>query len=337
MSLKNDINSRSRSKKDLSKMFSSSMGNEKSFEVGNLNFKSLSNNRLSGSIKEGSRRLPKANSSVFNNTGLSLLSTVAGQSTNNMDINELDDIATLRLLCKNLRGEVKAKNEYIKNLENNIKEKLKQIELENKTLVESVESQYKEVIDAIATLNEKKVNELVYQNNLLKNQYEEMMRKLSIEYSYDRFNMIGLAEHTEAIRGNDNRWKSKYEDLKGSFIEKLNELIAFFDRNEYRVLLEKINLYAMLCEKLGDLDVDDKLKCLIEDNKTFLNSQEYDIWVSKVKLKTIQIESEFIKGISDIETTYITGYKYIDNKQSSKLDKLQVLLDERFKVFVDYY
>jgi hypothetical protein len=326
----NNYNFKSRTNKETQQNPSSKLLKyEHSFDVGSLNFKSTDAKSFNKSGKHA-----RTNSSILK--GVNISNLIASEPnkliTNNNDINELEDVATLKLICKNLRNEIKSKNEEIKTLHSNIKEKLKLIEAENKIALEAIESGYKNLVENINNANENKINEMIYQSNLVKSQYEEIIQKLKIEYSYSKINKIDIAEHARIVQESQEMWKDNYEQLKKLFIEKLKDLINFFNKFEYKQVLEKINLYSKICGDVEKFGFNSELENYFKNNQEFFINEEYNIWVNKIRIRLVDIEKEYIENISAIEANYLCNYRSSENNKNKKLDDLQIILEERFKV-----
>lgn len=102
----------------------------------------------------------------------------------------------------------------------------------------------------------------------------------------------------------------------------------FFDKPEYRVLMEKLKFYSKFKDKIN-VDLDDMEKSSLLG----LKNDEIEILITKMKIHVIDVETEYVKGLTDLEQKYQEyEAKFQQSKADDKLESLKKLVMDKFSV-----
>ena len=102
----------------------------------------------------------------------------------------------------------------------------------------------------------------------------------------------------------------------------------FFDNPEYRILMEKLKVYLRFKDKI-QLDLNDNEKSLM----TNLKKDEIELLISKMKLHLLDVETGYLKGLSELEQKYQEyEIQFQQHKHEDKLENLKMILLDKFSV-----
>lgn len=232
------------------------------------------------------------------------------------------------LIIYNLEHELKQKNEEIKKMKKNFTDKIGLIENENKVSLNNLESEFTLLINNIKKNYYENVNGLEINSSKIKNSYDDIISKLHANILNLKNDSIDSKIHERIIQEIKTKTFIRIEDEKDNYNKKLKELIDYFDKPDYRKLMNNINFYLKFKEKF-DLNYDD----IYEIPKTNFTDQEYDLWMDKIKLNLITAECDYINGIIGIENEYNTLYDTIKYNEHEKLNLIEKEINDKFNVF----
>jgi len=116
--------------------------------------------------------------------------------------------------------------------------------------------------------------------------------------------------------------------VKSLFNKKLKEMMNFFDKPEYRILMEKIKFYTKFNEKLHIEFKENERGSMNE-----LKNDEIELLISKMKIHMIDVETRYLKGLSEMEQKYQElESKFHQSKADDKLENLKKIVLDKFSV-----
>ena len=105
-------------------------------------------------------------------------------------------------------------------------------------------------------------------------------------------------------------------------------MMNFFDNPEYRILMEKFKVYMKFKDKFI-LDLKDDEKSIMSN----LKNDEIEIILSKMKLHLLNVETGYLKGLSELEQKYQEyEIKFHQEKHDDKLENLKMIVLDKFSV-----
>ena len=241
----------------------------------------------------------------------------------NMKFNKNDN-----LIINNLEKELQGKNEEIKIMKNNFKEKIELLENENKKTVNKLEDQFNHIIENVNKNYIENVSGLEINTLHVKNEYDDTVMKLHSNILNLKNKSVELNKHENIIQDIKTKAFMKIEDYKNNYEDKLKELINYFDKPEYRKLIQNINFYMKFKEKI-DFTPED-LNFIEHIN---FSDQEYDLWMDRIKLNLITAECDYLNGVMELENNYLQIYEKIKSSEIDKFINLENEINEKFDVF----
>ncbi len=232
------------------------------------------------------------------------------------------------LIINNLENELKEKNDEIKILKNNFIEKIDLIESENKIVLNQIEEEFNRVISRMNRKYKENINGLEVNSLGIKNHYDDFITKLNLNIINLKNNTVDAKEHENLIQNLKTRALEKIEGEKNNYDEKLRELLEYFDKPEYRKLINNVNFYLKFKEKINFTN--DDLNYIEQFNFT---DQEYDIWMDRIKLNVITAECDYINGVINLESEYKLLYDKIKYNEEDKFTFIENEIKDKFDVF----
>ena len=231
------------------------------------------------------------------------------------------------LIINNLENELKEKNNEIKILKKNFKEKIFLVETENKKTISNLEDQFNNIVENINKNSSENFSGLEISNVQMKNEYDDIITKLQLNINNLKNNSVVISKHNNIIEELKINSVNKIEDTKNIYLDKLKELINYFDKPDYRKLIENLNFYMKFKEKLDFSPEDSELL----KNLNF-SEQEYEIWMDKIKLNLITAECDYINGVIELENNYLDLYEKIKSTQDNKYEIMEKEISDKFDV-----
>ena len=161
----------------------------------------------------------------------------------------------------------------------------------------------------------------------MKNEYDDIITKLQLNINNLKNNSVVISKHNNIIEELKINSVNKIEDTKNIYLDKLKELINYFDKPDYRKLIENLNFYMKFKEKLDFSPEDSELL----KNLNF-SEQEYEIWMDKIKLNLITAECDYINGVIELENNYLDLYEKIKSTQDNKYEIMEKEISDKFDV-----
>lgn len=238
-----------------------------------------------------------------------------------------DSNVTEKLIIKNLENELKERTDEIKVLKKNFKEKIDILEDENKKTIDQLEEQFNRMVENINKNHSDNVTGLELSNLQIKNEYDDLIAKFQRNILNLKSNSMPVKKHEEIIKELNTKSFVKFEEHKNIYQEKFKEVIKFFDKPDYKKLIENINFYIKFKEKI-DFTPED-LQILETSN---LSNQEFDIWMDRIKLNLVTAETDYINGIIELENNYLNLFEKIKGNEFEKFQILENEINKKFEV-----
>ncbi len=270
---------------------------------------------------------------IKENFGQFLKNTIYQNEHKGKQLNQKNPINDIfeneKVIINNLESELILKNDEIRILKKNFKEKVGLIENENKKIVNNLENQFNNVINNLNHNHIETINGLEIKTLKVKNEYDEILSKIYSNILNLKNNSVDIKKHDNIIQDLKTKSFVKIEEYKNNFDEKLRELINFFDKPDYRKLIHNINIYMKFKEKI-DFTADD-LNFIDNFNMT---NQEYELWIDRLKLNLISAECDYINGVVDLENNYLNLYEKIKLQERDKYKIVENEINEKFGVSI---
>jgi hypothetical protein len=326
---------------------------EGGFDVGNLNFRSISkklddsvnfkstnekfllNNR---SIETRSNPFTPKNKSLTPRNNARSFGLNKNTFTYNGDLdlkekqnayeysladNKSDDNIQ-KTVIKNLEQELREKNDEIKILKKNFLEKINQMEAENKKTIEQVEQQNKTSSEKLQNNHDNLKVELNFQLTQMKTQYEEILSKLVADLKLSKHNNVSIHLYNTKINEVSTKWNENNLKLKSNYEKNLSEVFNLIDKSEYKELMERIRFFDKYKDRINF-----PLPSFIEKSKLNLTSEEAlnDI----IRLKLLEVEASHLKECGKIQIEFEKIINEHSEKNKNKLEKIKEFTLSRFK------
>jgi hypothetical protein len=246
----------------------------------------------------------------------------------NQDYDEISDVSMLRIMIKNLESELKEKNDEIKILNKNFKEKINLIENENKMALENLENSYKLQIFTTNANHKNLLQDLTEENLKSQKKYEELLKKVLKEFNYYKQTCVSSNYHQEKVGEVNFKWKEHYEKMKISYEKKIKDLILHVNNPEFNLVIEKLKFFITHVEKFEKI-----LKINFLENSEFdlnYDLKEVYAYLDKLKIKILQTDVEFKTNLIDIKTSIENKFGLYKNKNRDKLEELKEIVKKKF-------
>ena len=230
-------------------------------------------------------------------------------------------------IIHNLEKELKEKNEEIKLIKKNFIEKIDRVENENTSILNNLEEEFNKVIINMKKNYKDNVNGLEINALGIKNIYDDFIAKLNSNIINLQNNTVDAQKHDKIIKELKTKSFIKSEEEKNNYDEKLKELLDYFDKPDYRKLINNINFYLKFKDKFNFTN--DDLNYI--ENLNFTD-KEYELWMDRIKLNLITAECDYINGVMNIENEYKSLYEKIKYKVEDKLQNIEIEINEKFDV-----
>jgi len=331
----------------------SSFRKEGGFNVGNLNFRSISK-KLDDSVNFKStnekyilnNRSNETRSNPFtpknksltprNNARSFVLNKNAFTYNGDLDLNEkqnayeysladnISDDNIQKRIIKNLELELLEKTDEIKVLKRNFLEKINQMEAENKKTIDLVEHQNKTSSEKLQNNHDNLKVELNFQLTQMKTQYEEILSKLIADLKLSKHNNVSIHLYNTKMNEVSTKWNENHLKLKSNYEKNMSEVFNLIDKSEYRELMERIRFFDKYKDKINF-----PLPSFIEKSKLNLTSEEAlnDI----IRLKLLEVEASHLKECGKIQIEFQKIISEHSEKNKNKLDKIKEFTISRFK------
>lgn len=322
--------------KEISNKLNFNNYNQKNNQDKNKSYKSDEIKKDMQIMNHDSKIKPILNDSKFQNESLGLY--IKNNMTQKENItNELifeDDkrkytqnLINDNLIINNLEKELKEKNDEIKLMKKNFKEKIELIEKENIKIVNNLEDQFDDIVNNMNVNYIENVNGLEVNSLRIKNEYEEILSKIQSNMVNLKNNTVDVRKHESIVQDLKTKSFLKVEEFKNNYEEKLRELINYFDKPDYRKYIQNINFYLKFKEKI-DFSPED-LNIIESVN---FSDQEYELWIDRIKLNLISAECNYINGVIDLENDYLSLYEQIKINETDKFKYLENEINDKFEV-----
>jgi len=322
--------------KEISNKLNFNNYNQKNNQDKNKSYKSDEIKKDMQIMNHDSKIKPILNDSKFKNESLGLY--IKNNMTQKENItNELifeDDkrkytqnLINDNLIINNLEKELKEKNDEIKLMKKNFKEKIELIEKENIKIVNNLEDQFDDIVNNMNVNYIENVNGLEVNSLRIKNEYEEILSKIQSNMVNLKNNTVDVRKHESIVQDLKTKSFLKVEEFKNNYEEKLRELINYFDKPDYRKYIQNINFYLKFKEKI-DFSPED-LNIIESVN---FSDQEYELWIDRIKLNLISAECNYINGVIDLENDYLSLYEQIKINETDKFKYLENEINDKFEV-----
>ena len=237
--------------------------------------------------------------------------------------------SNLEIELNNKNNELNNKKKELNLIKHNFNTKINLIEKENKNVIKKIENNYEILLSDVENINVDKKNNLDEITNKNYNNYlEQIIGKLYLELSGLKINTVNVSKHEEIIRELKNQLKIEKDETKQIYVEKIKELMNFYDKPEYKNLLENLSFYMKFKEKIEIKK--DEISSL---NYNF-SINEYDICIDKIKLNLINSESEYLNGMMDLEKEYKEMINELKINQNDKFLSLENEINSKFDVII---
>lgn len=246
----------------------------------------------------------------------------------NENYDEISDISMMRKMIKNLESELREKNDEMKILNKNFKEKINLMENENKIAYENLENSYKLQIFTINSNNKNLLQELTEENIKSQRKYEELLKNILKELNYYKQTCVSSIYHQEKMSELNFKWKEHYEKMKISYDKKIKDLVQHVHNPEFNLVIEKLKFFILHFEKFENI-----IKINFRENSEFdlnYDLKEVYAYLDKLKINILQTDVEFKANLIDIKTSLENTFGVFKNNKKNKFDELKEIVKKKF-------
>lgn len=293
----------------------------------NSNFKKLLEKNTEKNTEKFNSRIEENEN--FGNFAVNNLSKITEKDSNSKSklTTENKSIPQEKLIINNLETELIVKNNEIKTLKKNFKEKIEFLEIENKKNVDKLEDQFENIMGNIGQKHNQNITGMEANSLQMKNEYDELVAKLQSNISNIKHNSVNIFKHESVIEELKSKTNNEIQESKDIYQAKMNELVNYFDKPEYRKLIENINFYIKFKERMN-FSIED-VEFLDNVN---ISDQEYELWMDRIKLNMVTAECDYINSVLELETDYKKDFDKIRLEENRKFQFLENEINDKFEV-----